>query len=228
MTKEYYDNIDLINYSNCEIKTEDIKFYLLITTKDDTINYKIIEKDKIWIKNFTHDEIKELKNKMGFDGSWKAYFTSLNHAINRTMGGDLSIKHNKDRHLILSLFHPLTEDFKIKSEILFDNLTDKNSEAFSELTFEFVGELYESIRIINEKAKQNLLNNNVPKEIISAEIFIKKSVGKLDIKKPLKRKYNANLINPNVKKRKGNGNKFTEEDDVEECEGMLKDLKGEK
>jgi hypothetical protein len=217
MSKEYFENIYLINYLVSVIKKEDKRFNLLITVKDNIINYKMAERDKLWLRQFTFEECQELKDKMGFDGSWKSYFISLDNAINRTNGGDIAIRIDKN-FLVLTLYHPLTEDFKIKSEIAFETCFEGKSDKFLENNNEYINELYEAMNAIKIKT----VTYNAGLSLVeSNNIHVKRSASKLDVKKPTKRKYNANLINPNIKKRKGNGVKFTEDDDIEECEELL-------
>jgi hypothetical protein len=213
-SKEYLKNIEIINHHVSRQKTKDKQYNLLVTVKDGIIIYKIFEIDKIWLKEFEFEECQELKDKMGSDVSWEDYFNSLNSAINQKRGGDLSIKLDKKR-LIMSLDHPLSDDLIIKSEIVFTTCYDYKSYLFMEYNNEFINDLYDSIGIVKEK---EIREYYVGRPIaVPDNVRVKKIASKLYIGKPVKRRYNAKPI----KQRKGIAPKFTGDNDIEECEGML-------
>ena len=75
-------------------------------------------------------------------------------------------------------------------------------------------ELYQSKEIsrIKEKEKMMEINKQFEQSIIKNNINEFKGNGKLEVKKNAKRKFNSNIINPNVKKRDVKGAKFVDEE----------------
>ena len=75
-----------------------IRTYLKIkVNKTDLISecnctFKLVTKEKIWLKSFNFEEFTSYKAKMGFDGSWSAFFKTLEQAINKSAGGQIQIK----------------------------------------------------------------------------------------------------------------------------------------
>ena len=120
---------------------------------------------------------------MGFDGSWKSFFKSMELAVNRIEGGDMCIKFQlcdkqagkkppigkrkeieklekmeKIQNLNLTMFHPLSEDLKVKSEILFEQFYNNDSEEYRNFNFDIALELHESFeyKLNREKAQEKM------------------------------------------------------------------------
>ena len=246
--KEFIENIYSINLLNSKFDCEDRKLILTLRVKGESINdvccdFKILEIDRVWIKSMRFQDFKEYASRMGFDGSWKSFFRSMELAVNKLEGGDMSVKlekifklnrkrlstekaceiKEKLQNLTLTIFHPLCEDLKVKSDILFEEFHGNNTEEFKNLNFEIALELVESYEYKINKQKdnsqekmknfpasniQNGLGKNLSHEGINNE---NRNVSKLELKKNVKRKFNSDLINPNIKKRIGKGVRFVED-----------------
>lgn len=189
--------------------------------------FKILEKEKIWVKSFNYEQFVKYKNKMGFDGSWKSFFKTLVLAINRTDGGKITVKSSDIGNIILTVYHPLSEELKVKSDILLKKVVQLGSEEFKNLTFDMMYELYESKEIYRNRENVFSGYNNGVAEVesiggnknfsnLSSSNNPKNSISQLDFKKNLKRKFNYNLVNPNAKKRKEKGVKFIQDDEEAE------------
>ena len=147
---------------------------------------------------------------MGFEGNWFCFFKTFELAINKKSGGDLSIKYNsnKKENLIVSLYHPITDDLKVKSEIIFENYIKADDRDFQKLSFNLC---FESINSFEKKMEdKNNFSTENNKNLDDRDKIEKgsKISARLDFKKNQKRKFASDLINPNIKKRKGKGNKF--------------------
>lgn len=262
--KEFIDNIKSVNFLNSRLESEEKKLILTIKVKGESITniyceFKILEKERIWLKSFKYEDFKEYKIKMGFEGSWKSFFKTLELAVNKTSGGDMSLKFqnnlsnmnnlsnnkplptkkqsvlNKEKekfnsnlpNLILTIFHPLSEDLKVKSDIVFERFFNNGTEEYRNLNFEVVLELHESkefnVNKEKEKALEVLKNVNNHNNILiqstgrglsvndNGNIENRATTSKLELKKNYKRKFQSDLINPNIKKRRGKGVKFVED-----------------
>jgi hypothetical protein len=166
--KEFIENIYSINLLNSKLDCEDRKLILTIKVKGELISdmvcvFKILEMDRVWIKSMRFQDFKDYSSRMGFDGSWKSFFRSMELAVNKSEGGDVSLKFQKNfklnnkkqpvekgknseikENLTLTIFHPLCEDLKVKSEIVFEEFYYSYTEEFKNLNFEIALELVES------------------------------------------------------------------------------------
>jgi len=236
--KEFLDNVKIINLLNANIKNEldhqSFKSYLFsvkVNNGDDIATveciFKILEKDKIWYKKFYYQEFEKYKSKMGFDGTWKAFFKTFEQAVNKTDGGNIIIKTKKDNKnytvLQLTFYHPLSEDLKVKSEIEMTVSYSCSSEEFRNYNFDLMQELLESKKAFVDREREKFY------EGVSANSgLLTKSTGMVPTTnflfagnkndKKIKRKFNSDLINPNVKRVKAKGATFTADDEDEEDE----------
>ena len=215
---DFFENIKILNFQNSILEENNNKFILssVITIKDNNAEclFKILQNDRIWIKTFNHNEFIRYKADMGFDGSWKIFFKTMQQALTRSDGGDVSIKYNSlnlkntKNRLVLMIFHPVSEDLKVKSEIVFDKFYLHSSEEFKNFNFDLIFELYESKNNgSQDKVSIKIENSNFNTTYNDNQ----GQSGKLEIKKNIKRKYISNLVNPNAKKRKTKGAKFLTE-----------------
>jgi hypothetical protein len=217
--KEFLENLKLIHLLTGHIYSADDKgMYLSFFVGEDAkVFIKVLEKDRIWLKQFDYDSLNEYKMKTGIQGNWKSFFQSMNDGINPDNGGQITVKYPKNQKepLVLYISHPLKETLKVQSELQFTKYFTANSEEFKKLNFDFVSEMYQSrIQGLKDKRDRDLLENSKNYPISSnnsKNMMISSSGQKLEIKKNLKRKYNSDLINPNAKKRKNKGVKFTME-----------------
>jgi hypothetical protein len=230
--KEFIENITEVHLLNSYLETDEKKMILSISVSAQndlhpSVTFKILEKEKIWIKSFDYGQFLIYKKNLGFEGTWKAFFKTLDLAINKTGGGDFSIKYPQSLkdNMILTLFHPLNQDLKVKSNICFDKFYPYNTEEYKNYNFEIAVELFKSKEVIKEKEREKLLE--LTKKYHKDEFPFKRAddlpnknnykihngyLKKLEQQKNLKRKYNADLVNPNFKKRKGKGATFASED----------------
>jgi hypothetical protein len=215
---EFLEAVRTINLLNSLVDENNEIKHLFITkiTNHENINscnctFKILSKERVWLKSYTYEEFTSHKAKMGFDGNWKVFFKTLEQAISKVEGGDIKLKLVKKSKeakdcLIITFIHPIAEDLKMKSEISFEKFYNSNSDEFRNINYDIMLELYESkqhIQIQKEKEQVKIPSNQVTSNLVSA---------KLEVKKNMKRKYNADLINPNAKKRKNKGAKFIQEE----------------
>jgi len=259
--KEYVENLKSLHLLNSKLESENKKSILTIKVKSESNNntsceFKILEKEKVWVKNFNFEDFSNYKSKMGFDGSWKSFFKTIELAVNRTEGGDMSIKYpievntnktksikknvsnaralpdnldkEKTQILVLTIFHPLSEDLKVKSDILFEQAHLMGSDEFRNFNFDIALELHESKEqsLNREKEKLQTNSNNincnkngsieVGNDRGDPEYKENKAGLKLELKKNIKRKFISDLINPNIKKRRGKGVKFVEDSQNDE------------
>lgn len=229
--KEFSENLKMLDLLNNNFENEGKKSILMLKVKDVVVVFKIAEKEKIWVKQYDYVEFMSYKNKMGFDGTWKAFFKTIELAVNKKSGGDIQMKYSKDNLQILhlTLYHPLSDELKVKSDIIFEKFYSfKNDyEEFKNHNYDVLLELYQSKEVLKEMQKLQALSpnhsNNIKNEsnsVNSSNFKAFSSVSnseignkKLEVKKNLKRKFNSDLINPNIKKRKGRGAKLISEND---------------
>jgi hypothetical protein len=232
---EFLENIKIINLLNANVNdqesTNSSNNYLLsvkVNNSNDITTcecvFKILEKDKIWVKNFFYDEFEEYKTKMGFDGSWKAFFKTLTQAINKTDGGNISITttnkipiNKKSPEMQLTIFHPLSEELKVKSVITINKFYPTSTDEFRNFNYDLMLELYESKKIFLDREREKIYENSVNSGANNLKINSINNIPsnnnlsngmKLEVKKNIKRKFNADLINPNVKRAKTKGAQF--------------------
>ena len=194
---DYNENLNIINHCVNEYQIDNKKIILLLSISETSLLIRLSEADGIWLKTCDYIYLKKYKENMGFEGDWKSFFTTFLYAIKNIQGGEVFINKIKDK-LYIIIYHPLTDEFKIKNEIQIENFFSYKSDEFKKLNFEFIIDLFNS-KDFNEK-KEN------------KDSLGKKSITKINLKKQIKRKFNHNLINPNVKKRKEKGAKFTEDE----------------
>jgi hypothetical protein len=198
---DFNENLSLVHLIANEYSIENKKMILLFSvSKDNNLHIRISELDGIWNKTCDMKYLKAYKDNLGYTGDWKSFFLTIVNAVNRN--SDIIIIKKKDS-LILTICHNLTDEFKLKSDILFENFYSFKTEEYRKLNFEFITDLFNSRK---HQMKQNDVVDKTGKS----------SATKINPKKQMKRKFQHDLINPNVKKRKGRGAKFTE--DVEEDE----------
>lgn len=176
--KDFLESVKLINLQNTSISEDDRilknpKFLLSIKVNNsENINtceivFKVLEKDKIWVKGYSFRDFEEYKKKMGFDGSWKAFFQTFEKALNRQEGGKIIAQINevtgiegkkepafkkgvsytsavKYDEVTVTIYHPLSPDLKVKSEIKLDKFYLPKMEEFKNFNYDFLLEIYES------------------------------------------------------------------------------------
>jgi hypothetical protein len=203
---DFNETLILVNLIANEYTIDSKKAILLISVnKDNTLTFRISEIDGIWIKTCDMKYLKGYKDKLGYSGDWKSFFMTVVNAINRN--NDIIFTKKKES-LIMTICHLLTDEFKLKGDILIEKFIPFKSEEFRKINFEFITDLFSS-------------RKQVFKQTEITEKPGKSSATKINPKKQMKRKFQHDLINPNVKKRKGRGAKFTEkleEDDEDKKE----------
>jgi hypothetical protein len=197
---DFNENISLVNLIANEYFIEKKKAILLLIVKDNNLLLRISEMDGIWTKTCDMKFLKSYKDNLGYTGDWKSFFLTMVSAVNRN--NDIIFTKKKDC-LIMTVIHSLTDEFKLKSDILFEKYHSFISDDYQKLNFEFITDLFSS-------------RKQVHKQIEITEKNGKTSAVKINTKKQMKRKFQHDLINPNVKKRKGRGAKFTEDAEEEE------------
>jgi hypothetical protein len=230
-TKDFLDSLKTLHLVNSYLESDGKKIILIVKIVNENSDnpqciFKIIEKEKIWVKNYDFDGFNTYKTSIGFDGPWKSFFKTLECALNKSDGGNIIInypKTNKEKELTLTVYHPLSEEMKIKSEIIFDKSYGSSTTEFRNLSFDAMLELYESKENYKLKEREKTLDmlkmnkSNGNGGLMNSEFGNERKVNaKLEMKKGMKRKFNANLINPNIKKRKGKGTEFVDDGQVEE------------
>jgi hypothetical protein len=205
---DFNETLTLVNLIANEYTIDRKKAILLISVnKDNTLTFRISEIDGMWIKTCDMKYLKGYKEKLGYSGDWKSFFMTFVNAINRN---NEIIFTKKKESLIMSICHLLTDEFKLKGDLLIEKFIPFKSEEYRKLNFEFITDLFNSRKQV---FKQTEITENPEKS----------SATKINPKKQMKRKFQHDLINPNVKKRKGRGAKFTEE--VEEDDEEKEDKK---
>lgn len=214
---EFLEAVITINLLNRLLDDGNDKKFLISVKINKTDNsklcvFKVISKDKLWLKYYNFEEFTLHKQKMGFEANWFVFFKSFMQALNNSDGGDISLKIIKKpkNSLLLTIIHPISEDVKIKSEIVFDKCYMSDSDEFRNYNYEMMLELYESKQSILKESKLAISKIEDKKSNFSNGTSF---TGQLEIKKNLKRKFNSDLINPNAKKRKIKGASFTNVDD---------------
>lgn len=198
---DFNENINLVHLIANECSIDSKKAILLISVnKDNTILFRISEIDGIWSKTCDMKYLKSYKDNLGYSGDWKSFFMTFVNAINRN--NDITFAKKKES-LIMTICHFLTDEYRLKGDILLEKFTTFKSEEYRKLNFEFITDLF------NSRKQVFKLNEIIEKPE-------KSSATKINPKKQMKRKFQHDLINPNVKKRKGRGAKFTEDTDEEE------------
>ena len=197
---DFNENITLVNYIANEYSIENKKAILLLTVKDNALFFRISEMDGIWTKTCDMKFLKSYKDNLGYSGDWKSFFTTIVSAVHRN--NDITFTKKKDS-LIMTVIHSLTEEFKLKSDILFEKYHSFKSDEYQKLNFEFITDLFSSRKQTHKQTEVVEKNG-------------KSSPTNINPKKQMKRKFQHDLINPNVKKRKGRGAKFTEAAEEEE------------
>ena len=232
---EFISCIPLLNNKSRKIKYEEKDFLFLSkvypqTTSKPIIKLYIVSSEKIFIKEFDYDSFNGYKEKMGLEGPWKNFITTFVNAIDNIDDGELKLSFNNNNECILTIIHPIAKNVKISSKINFEKFISKTDKEYSNIFFEILLCVYDS----KEEFKEKIVNNNSDNlsilsgnlnlkndKIVIEQSQIQKSVSgnsNLVIKHNLKRKFNSNLINPNIKKRKKKGFTFIQEDEDENKE----------
>jgi hypothetical protein len=191
--KDFLENAKLIHLQNTSIFEDDKivkhpKFLLSIKVNNsENINtceilFKVLEKEKIWVKGYSFRDFEEYKKKMGFDGSWKAFFQTFEKALNRQEGGKIVGQVNevtegkkepsfkkgvtytsaaKYDEMTITIYHPLSQDLKVKSEIKLDKFYLPKMDEFKNYNYDFLMEIYESknIALARQRDKLNDMAN---------------------------------------------------------------------
>lgn len=228
--KDFLENILRLNNQNKNIiqDSNENTFFIATVTIDSkmesTIIFRAITKAAVYVKIFTYNSFSEYKSSIGFDGSWKAFINTMYNAINFKEGGEIKIELKK-KNQVLTMIHPLANDLKVSSQIVFESSYTTNEKEYNVIVFDSLINLYnDKIEIIrlNEKEKEQAiqLKDSEHKSLITNSSNFNSAIsqkdasrGILEIKKNVKRKYQSNLINPNIKKRKKKGVQFIKDEE---------------
>lgn len=213
---EFLEGLKLLNNLVTKAFCDNVIYIFFSKLENESAKFTIYEKQRIWLKKFTKQDFIEFKEKMSLQGNWHLFFDSMGKAINKNQGGEMSLKFLKEKKdkLQLKLFHPISEEIKIKTEIIFDEFIPEENIEFNKLSFELC---VDSVNFLEKKIQDNTKLLIAVEKLDEQGQFKKaddldnagsKASSKLDFKKNLKRKFVSDLINPNLKKRKANANKF--------------------
>ena len=191
--KEFIANIPILRFKSRKIFANDNNHtsHLFLTkiypqtTPEPQLTFTLLSETIIYQKIFNYEEFKDYKESMGFEGSWKSFFTTLANAIENKEGGEIRIKPPREGKRLLKksmsssskgnlnlnsitviIVHPIAKDIKVSSEITLDKVNESN---FNQIYFEVINELYETKVELSERLtiKDNennlaiLSNNNI-------------------------------------------------------------------
>lgn len=222
--KDYEDNIKILSLANNSLEHDKKKIILMVKSKPNkTAVFKIYEKERIWLKTLDYKDFSKYKETLGFESSWLSFFKTMSLAILRENGGDMQLKYPKTIKVdltftqdpfVLYFYHPISEELKVKGEITFDTSFGYSSEEFINNVYELVFDFHESEQNYKSCLKFGT-NHNSHITTNDGNLDSKKKTKIGEIKKATKRKFVADLVNPNAKRRKGKGAKFTNEGNEE-------------
>ena len=223
--KDFISSLPLLSHKSQKI-TYNNDEYIFVTklfnneSLEPEITFLLFNKDKIFKTIYNYEQFKTYKKNMGLEGSWKSLMESMGNAIDGVDSGELKISfpNNKDK-LELIVVHPISKEVKISGNITFEKVKKNLNEIF----FDGISLLYDAREQLKMEKITNIKEINkisVNDNIISErkENLEKDNKGNmiLEVKQNVKRKYHANLINPNIKKRKKKGVEFIKEETNED------------
>lgn len=223
--KDFISSLPLLAHKSQKI-TYNNDEYIFVTklfnneSLEPEITFLLFNKDKIFKTIYNYEQFKTYKKNMGLEGSWKSLMESMGNAIDGVDSGELKISfpNNKDK-LELIVVHPISKEVKISGNITFEKVKKNLNEIF----FDGISLLYDAREQLKMEKITNIKETNkisVNDNIISErkENLEKDNKGNmiLEVKQNVKRKYHANLINPNIKKRKKKGVEFIKEETNED------------
>ena len=235
-------------YKTVELNSQKVTVFTTITqnSKKETNKLRIllIVDDKMLSNEFDFQSLSDIKRKLGLiNGTWKAFFKSIQLALSAQDGGSFSLKEppkinskisninntqsfninsqiNEDfTGSLLALNLPLSETVKIKCNLEMKEV-DQSEQLllYKECFFRmiFLCDLYKKEKVKEEKIVKSG-SENKQKQLENTRVnFIKDKLQKsMDIKKN-KRKFKSDLVNPNAKKRSIRGVEFVDNEQSDE------------
>ena len=223
---DFIKNLPLFNNKSKLIEN---KYLLFIkthpqTTKEPIINFTLIKKyEKIFFKDFNSEKFNELKTKIGLECSLNDFMKGFIKNIKEK--DNIIIEEINNKLLLMKITFNISKGININVVINFEDFINYDSKTFNHILMDILFNLYDEkkefendIKNINNNHKllninnndnENSFINNSNLDLINICNFLetKKNMEEENEKKndkeinKKKRKFRANLINPNIKKR---------------------------
>lgn len=223
--KDFISSLPLLAYKTQRI-TSNNEDYIFVTklfsneSSEPEITFLLFNQEKIYKTIYNYEQFKAYKKNMGLEGSWKSLMESMGNAIEGIDNGELKISFSKNKDKVdLIVVHPISKEVKISGNITMDKVKKNLNEIYFEgITLLFEAKEHLKMEKITTQKEINKLS--ISENIISER---KENIEKvlngnsiLEVKQNVKRKYHANLINPNIKKRKKKGVEFIKDEEPDE------------
>ena len=238
---DFIKNLPLYNNKSKLIEN---KYLLFIkthpqTTKEPIINFTLIKKyEKIFFKDFNSEKFNELKIKIGLECSLSDFMKSFIKNIKEK--DNIIIEEINNKLLLMKITFNISKGININVVINFEDFINYDSKTFNHILMDILFNLYDEkkefendIKNINNNHKllninnndnENSFINNSNLDLINIYNFFetKKNLEEENKKKndneinKKKRKFRANLINPNIKKRNKKAINYISEEEEED------------
>jgi len=242
LQSDFIKNLPLFNNKSKLIQNNFILFLKSYpqNTKEPILNMKIIKKNgKIFFKDFNYEKFNELKLKIGLECNLNDFMKSF---INNIKEEKNIIIEEINKFLLMKIIFNISNGIKINVVINFEDSIDCESKIFNNILMEILFNLYDEKNEIENQIKNknknlnlnNEIENNIEKFLLNNEnnnLDLMNIVNFIENKKNIsenkkneyennnnkkKRKYRANLINPNIKKRNKKAISYVSEEDEDE------------
>ena len=142
---------------------------------------------------------------IGIEGPWNSYFNLLKRAILKENNGKLELIKEEDESVSLKIHYPISENAKLTGVFEIGEISQEEiPKLIQKLLFELEGKNEKQKKLYEKKIEDIKKAYSMPQVAGPAEEMKEVENGE---QKP-KRKFKANLVNPNTKKRKAKGAKF--------------------
>ena len=238
---DFIKNLPLYNNKSKLIEN---KYLLFIkthpqTTKEPIINFTLIKKyEKIFFKDFNSEKFNELKTKIGLECSLNDFMKSFIKNIKEK--DNIIIEEINNKLLLMKITFNISKGININVVINFEDFINYDSKTFNHILMDILFNLYDEkkefendikninnnhkLLNINNNENENSFINNSNLDLINIYNFFetKKNLEEENKKKndneinKKKRKFRANLINPNIKKRNKKAINYISEEEEED------------
>ena len=243
---DFIKNLPLYNKKSKLIENKYLLFIKTYpqTTKEPIINFSLIKKyEKIYFKDFNSEKFNELKIKIGLECSLNDFMKSFIKNIKEK--DNIIIEEINNKLLLMKITFNISKGININVVINFEDFINYDSKTFNHILMDILFNLYDEKKEFENDMKNINNNHNIFNNDINDNSFIKnnnldliniynffetkknleeenKKKGEHEINKK-KRKFRANLINPNIKKRNKKAINYVSEEEDDNNEEINND-----
>lgn len=170
----------------------------------ESLYFEVIHSGSLYKATYTVDRLKETKSNLGFEGSLSSFLSLIQQASKSK--DCLKLAQASRTSVILTVNLNINEIIRMKFEVQLTKEEHNTVESYAVQIERTIGRIFNHMEEIESAST---VQPQPSKQLSLNEDSNSKS---MEIKKTQKRRFNSNLINPNIKKRNLLGAKFVVEE----------------